>query len=569
MISRIYIEHFGHLQEKELRLQAGKNIIFGKNETGKSTIAAFIRCMLFGMDSGRKSDIRMTYRKRYVPQEYDFASGVLEIDDWVITRKFGKTPKTDLCTVTKSGILYAESENIGTIITGVDADTFENTWFVKQFDAYTHINYTIESRLSNLSATGVEDISFLSAIEYLDDIERKYKPIRNKTTGLYELNTKIADNLHALHDEEQKQKLYHDNLQTAAALDAEIAKTEQQISYYRAELDKEQQYVKYRQYCILLEECTNLEEQLIQTKSVIDAEEKRISIKRFRVYTLLSVVFAIIGILFLLAFLHPVFFLCLISFIPMTFCIAQAITMRKELRLKREQLLKKQYDMIKNTLTQKQELLHNYGRPQSCERPRESASEINIRLQQLQKHRILLSEQCSKLQYQIQQYDPAMIQQIQEKQEELSKTKQEMEFQLSCVQLTKEILTQVYQDFRHDFVVPLQEQASKILREMTNSYYTDIFLNADQHITVKNNNSYISASLLSNAALDCVYFALRLGIIELMCPAYFLLLDDVLMQYDDERAKTAMQALEVIAEKHQIIYFTCQSRLKNKSAIEI
>ena len=52
-IMELNIKHFGKFLEHKVNFQPGVNIIYGGNETGKSTIHAFIRAMFFGIERGR------------------------------------------------------------------------------------------------------------------------------------------------------------------------------------------------------------------------------------------------------------------------------------------------------------------------------------------------------------------------------------------------------------------------------------------------------------------------------------------------------------------------------------
>ena len=52
-ILEVLLVHFGKFQNKRIRLEDGINIIYGENESGKSTIHTFIRGMLFGMERKR------------------------------------------------------------------------------------------------------------------------------------------------------------------------------------------------------------------------------------------------------------------------------------------------------------------------------------------------------------------------------------------------------------------------------------------------------------------------------------------------------------------------------------
>ncbi len=71
------------------------------------------------------------------------------------------------------------------------------------------------------------------------------------------------------------------------------------------------------------------------------------------------------------------------------------------------------------------------------------------------------------------------------------------------------------------------------------------------------------ALYLSQGALDQMYLSLRLAMCRLLlsgdepCP---IVLDDALTNFDDERAKAALELLQEIAQERQVLLFTCHSR---------
>ena len=60
-IKEINIKTFGGIENKTYNFSDGLNVLFGANESGKSTVIAFIKYIFYGF-SGRKSEF-----KRYVP----------------------------------------------------------------------------------------------------------------------------------------------------------------------------------------------------------------------------------------------------------------------------------------------------------------------------------------------------------------------------------------------------------------------------------------------------------------------------------------------------------------------
>ena len=53
-IIEINIKSFGKLRDFVLKPGDGVNIIYGRNEAGKSTIMAFIKAIFYGLESGEK-----------------------------------------------------------------------------------------------------------------------------------------------------------------------------------------------------------------------------------------------------------------------------------------------------------------------------------------------------------------------------------------------------------------------------------------------------------------------------------------------------------------------------------
>ena len=50
IIKQLNLDHFGKFHDREIHLEKGINIVYGANESGKSTVHSFIQCMLFGTE---------------------------------------------------------------------------------------------------------------------------------------------------------------------------------------------------------------------------------------------------------------------------------------------------------------------------------------------------------------------------------------------------------------------------------------------------------------------------------------------------------------------------------------
>src|SRR5471030_222275 len=96
VIKKVNIEFFAGLKGKSLDFTKGFNLIYGKNEQGKSSIENFIKIWLYGIDSSRG---KVNDRKKYLPLTGERISGELIIDykgkGYIIKRSFGITKKED------------------------------------------------------------------------------------------------------------------------------------------------------------------------------------------------------------------------------------------------------------------------------------------------------------------------------------------------------------------------------------------------------------------------------------------------------------------------------------------
>ena len=75
-ILELELQHFGKFLDHRVRLHEGINVISGGNETGKTTIYAFIRAMFFGIETGRGENGE-EYRRRCPWDDPSYFSGTI------------------------------------------------------------------------------------------------------------------------------------------------------------------------------------------------------------------------------------------------------------------------------------------------------------------------------------------------------------------------------------------------------------------------------------------------------------------------------------------------------------
>ena len=160
-IIEINIKCFGKLKDFVLKPADGINIIYGKNEAGKSTVMAFIKAMFYGLDSGVK-------RMQYEPWDGGQPSGSIEFEYdgsvYFLNRTFGSAKGYDKISLfdktNGEAVPLSPGQEPGALMLGINIKSFVNSAFIGQAGIPVEgDNYEIVSKLVNLTSAGDEHIS--------------------------------------------------------------------------------------------------------------------------------------------------------------------------------------------------------------------------------------------------------------------------------------------------------------------------------------------------------------------------------------------------------------------------
>ena len=66
-ILRIHIENFGKLHDFDMEFREGLNHINAANGWGKSTLAAFLKAVFYGLEATTRRSLKENERKKYLP----------------------------------------------------------------------------------------------------------------------------------------------------------------------------------------------------------------------------------------------------------------------------------------------------------------------------------------------------------------------------------------------------------------------------------------------------------------------------------------------------------------------
>lgn len=202
-ILRLEITEFGGLRERVIELGEGLNILEGQNESGKSTVLAFIRFMLYGL-SGRMGGAEPSEKERYVAWSSGRAAGSMTLTtadgrclrierEGAVThtaRGDSYSEKPVRILDGETGELISRGQCPGELLLGLTAAAFGSTCAVSQLKA-TELNAgEVSASIENMLRSADESISVPRVCKRLEDARRELIHKTGRGGRIYELRCK-------------------------------------------------------------------------------------------------------------------------------------------------------------------------------------------------------------------------------------------------------------------------------------------------------------------------------------------------------------------------------------------
>lgn len=219
---------FGRLEQHELHLHSGLNLICAPNESGKSTWGSFICAMLYGLSTRDRG--LMADKNRFAPWSGAAMQGRMDIlsNGRALTlqrdtRRANAPMGNFSCTYTGTGtpVESITAQNAGEQLLGVPRDVWERSAFIGQNALAVSQSAELERRISSLITTGEEDASFTESYERLKKQLNRRK--HNKTGQIPVLERDIAQ--------------LHQSLQELDALEQQARQAQEEVSALTQRVD--------------------------------------------------------------------------------------------------------------------------------------------------------------------------------------------------------------------------------------------------------------------------------------------------------------------------------------------
>lgn len=497
IINKIKIRNFGKLKNEEFTFSTGINVLYGENESGKTTLHVFLKSMLYGITRLRgraaKKDTYSTYEPWENALDYGGTLWFESADKkFRLTRNFYKSCESSEFLCENDGeVMDVEQGDLAAIL-GISEAVYENTVSVAQLKSVTgpDLVHELQNYMASYQGTGDGFVDVGRAMQMLKMTRKGYQVQEEKRCG-------------EIKKEQEKISVNMDYIQ----------KEKEELEGKRIQLQK-------REELLLLDGSMEKGEQVLDQR-IAAVEKKKNHIMGFMLGT------------FILTALLAVVLMKFLSWMPLLSAgivlVGMALLTLEWINLRRAgQELKKRIH-LKDRWKQKQEKLQ-WSREtlEEAYRDKETA------------YRNLLTEY--------------------EEQEQLLTALSPAGEELEALNLAMKTIERLTGNIHGLVGERIRKRTSQILSEITGGKYTEVLMDEEFHMTVNTRDRIISLEALSRGTMEQIYFALRMAAGELLCgkEKFPVILDDVFGMYDEERLISVLKWLS--KEKRQVIISTCNKR---------
>ncbi len=237
---RAEIENFGKFHGVKLDFSDGLNTVCRENGWGKTTLAVFLKAMLYGLPASSTKKLDRNERKKYAPWQGGQFGGSLTFETnrgrFRVERFFGSKESEDtfvLRDLTTRMPSSVYSANLGTDLFGIDAEGFERSVYLSERELdLSGADGSIQAKLTGVAESENDLANLQNALSILDKQRRIYQMTGNKGR-VAELSRLVAE----------KQERYEEGLRKLKWLtDAErsLSAERERLAELRGQRDRAQ-----------------------------------------------------------------------------------------------------------------------------------------------------------------------------------------------------------------------------------------------------------------------------------------------------------------------------------------
>ena len=180
LLKNIQINGFGKLENVNIDLKDGLNLVVGDNESGKSTLMEFIKGIFYGVNKNKNGKDYSDFERFKPWNEANFSGKMtynMDEEEYAVYRDFNRNntkvyDKTGIDITNEFDKDKSRGALVGLAHLGMDEDTFDNSVFVRQKEIKVNelSQNTMIQKLTNIIQSGDEDVSYQTTIKKLEKI---------------------------------------------------------------------------------------------------------------------------------------------------------------------------------------------------------------------------------------------------------------------------------------------------------------------------------------------------------------------------------------------------------------
>ena len=612
---------FGGLDGAELAPGPGLTVITAPNESGKSTWAAFIKAMFYGIDTrDRDKAGYLADKNRYQPWSGAPMAGELDLEwqgrDITLRRSSARSGPFQqfeaVYTASGDPVPGLTGANAGQTILGCGKEVFTRTALVGQNGAAVTAAPELERRIAALAASGQEDVSFSATERTLKDWRNRRRA--NRSNGLIpDLERELADTDAALAEMAQARSQRDEAEGKLAALRAE----KNELDFQRSLIRRAQRRDLNRRYAeaeLRAEEARRALESLPEGDPAfagLTAEEARrqtaarqaerdrqqaefaarraaIEGRRGPVKTAAAVTLPLLGAGGLAAviagFVTGRYAVSWAGFAAMLAALVCAIFFVKALArldkrlaalpapepaaplpdpegyaawLARRELLERELAHCRERLA---DLAAQGGQPIDT---LELLPDPSMTQAEADARAAAVERDLALWQSRLDRAEGALRADpltLEARRETLEAQLTRRAAEYDAIDAALKALESANAALRERFSPALNREAAALFSALTGARWTDLTLSRDFSALAGDGGQPRSALYLSAGTADQLYLAVRLALCRLTLPGAPLVLDDALCAFDDVRMARALDLLRDMGRERQILLFSCHGR---------
>lgn len=538
VIKELYIKNFGKLTERHFYLRHGIQILSGENESGKSTLHAFIRAMLFGLERGRGRAAAKDDFTRYEPWDTpgNYA-GMMRFScggrTFRLERSFDRyTKRASLVCEDDGEELSVEQGDLDMLLGGLTPGLFDSTVSVGQLQAEPgqELYDALENYAANYLETGSMEIDLAAAFRMLKEKKRDVsRALKEEDAAREAQREKLLSEIRYLERDIEE-------------LDTEYAQREERLSDIEKSRIEESKTEQSRS-----------ESGYMQQEG---SEEKAVIGSRNLIFTGIAGLFAgAAGFLwstFLSSQGEAVNFLTIgviagVAALIGIICLAAGSIMWIRERKTGKNRRAGQEKGVGGRTAGIGETARFMESARALQEQREDTRQRllwdmeHLRLESKEKEirRDNLREQWAEW--------------------EVSGVQKRLRQSLHALEIAEETLQGTAKEAGNSGTDTMKKKASEIFARITEGRYSRIEFERGQHIFVWDGVRRIPAERLSRGTIEQIYLSVRLAAADMLLEEDVpLIFDDAFAFYDDKRLESALKWLS--GQGKQVIIFTCQNR---------